>query len=95
MQHPEHLKDLIKSGLTPATIELAKIETVLPVDINRDIGYPVQGLVSLYRIPYPGTEFFRFKAFFYDSCKRYDCSKYPLGEDWIQTRRHLEHLNRF
>ena len=64
MQHPEHMNDLIKSGLMPATIEQAHIETVLPVDITRELGFTVQGLLSLYRIPYPGTEFCRYKAFY-------------------------------
>lgn len=62
--HPTHLEDLRKSGLSDETIREAGFQTVIPCDINKEIGWNVPGLTSCYRIPYPGTDFCRYRCFY-------------------------------
>jgi len=64
--HPTHLEDLRKSGLSDETIREAEIATVIPCDINKALGWNVPGLTSCYRIPYPGTDFSRYRCFYED-----------------------------
>src|SRR5262245_35347973 len=45
--HPAHLDDLRKSGLTDATIELMRVESIEPSDRLKAIG-----VQTAYRIPY-------------------------------------------
>jgi hypothetical protein len=52
--HPDHLKDLEKSGLTPETIEAAGVYTVRPADIGKAIGGNDAGIASALAFPYPG-----------------------------------------
>jgi len=60
--HPEHLADLRKSGLSDETIDKAGVYTVLPGEINKTMGWdaPISSLLAL---PYPGTDFTRYKLF--------------------------------
>jgi hypothetical protein len=62
--HPDHLTDLRKSGLTDKTILEAGIKSVSPDLINKKIGYNIQRLISAYEIPYPDTDFYRYKVFY-------------------------------
>ena len=52
--HPIHLADLKKSGLSDETIKLAEIETIRPDRINKEFGFNIPNLTSVYRIPYGG-----------------------------------------
>lgn len=59
--HPDHLKDLRKSGLSDETIREAGIYSVRPADINKKLGpgFPYPGKIdSLLAFPYPGTDGF-------------------------------------
>ncbi len=60
---PEHYKDLQKSGLSDDTIREACIKSVPPGQINRQLGFNIDGLVSMYEIPFVG-EYSRFKVFY-------------------------------
>ena len=60
----EHLEDLRRSGLSDETIEKANIRSVTPADIQQKLGFIIPGVTSGYEIPYPGTEFSRFKVFY-------------------------------
>jgi hypothetical protein len=66
---PEHLADLRKSGLTDDTIKEHRIESVRPCDIPRLIGFDIDGLVSMYRLPFPMFKdgFERYKLFYHDA----------------------------
>ena len=60
----EHLRDLRKSGLSEKTIVEAGFYTFHPPDkFNKLLGKNVTKLKSVMGIPYPGTEFTRFKLF--------------------------------
>lgn len=61
--HPDHLADLYKSGLSNKTIQEAGIKSLRPADIDRTIGYPTHAK-SAYEIPYPGTDYSRYKMFY-------------------------------
>ena len=63
--HPDHLSDLRRSGLSDETIQYAGIQSVPPGQINRTLGFNVQGLTSMYRIPYDKT-FARYRCFYED-----------------------------
>ncbi len=62
---PEHYKDLQKSGLTDSTIRDAGIKSVSPDQFNKKLGFNIDGLVSMYEIPF-GDEYSRFKLFYED-----------------------------
>lgn len=68
--HQDHLADLRKSGLSDETILEAGIESVRPADIDKIFGYETF-VKSCYEIPYPGTDFSRFKMF-YDEIDKID-----------------------
>jgi hypothetical protein len=62
--HPDHLKDLRKSGLKDETIVGAGIYSVRPADIPKKIGFNDPRIQSLLAFLYPGcNEFERFKPF--------------------------------
>lgn len=62
---PDHLADLRGSGLSDETILEARISSVRPCDIDREIGFNLPGLVSCYRIPFPPDfKYCRFKLFY-------------------------------
>jgi hypothetical protein len=55
--HPAHLADLRKSGLTNETISLQKITTIPPMMIDQLAGFRVPSAVtSAYIIPYPDLQ---------------------------------------
>lgn len=62
--HPLHLADLRESGLTDQTIQEARIESVVPGRITKELRFNIPAIVSMYRIPYPGTDFSRYKCFY-------------------------------
>jgi hypothetical protein len=64
--HPDHLNDLRKSGINDLMIEQSGIHSVRPADIGAII-HANGNLKSLMAIPYPGTDFTRFKLF--PACK--------------------------
>ena len=59
---PSQLADLRKSGLTDETILAAKFHSVPPRLINKILGFNAK-IDSLLEIPYPGTDFSRYKLF--------------------------------
>jgi len=60
---PDHLEDLLKSGLTNEMIEAAGIFSVPPADINKIFGWKIP-IKSLLAFPYPGCDgFIRYKLF--------------------------------
>jgi len=59
---PSQLADLRKSGLTDETILAAKFHSVPPRLINKILGFNAK-INSLLEIPYPGTDFSRYKLF--------------------------------
>jgi hypothetical protein len=62
--HPKHRQDLQKSGLSDETIIRAGIESIRPQDIARELGFNPSGILSAYRIPYPGFNgFCRYRVF--------------------------------
>jgi P4 family phage/plasmid primase-like protien len=62
--HPDHQRDLQKSGLTPETVKAAGIYTARPGDIDRLVGWHDDRITSALVIPYPGIEdFYRLKVF--------------------------------
>lgn len=63
--HPDHLADLKKSGLSNETVLLAGIESVRPDRINKELGFNLPGLISMYKIPY-NDKFARFRCFYED-----------------------------
>jgi len=62
---PEHYCDLTKSGLTDNTIQEADIKSVPPGQVNKKLGFNMDGLVSMYEIPFD-EEYSRFKLFYED-----------------------------
>jgi hypothetical protein len=62
--HPDHLADLRKSGLSDETIIEAKIQTVVPRDISKILGWNPSAVTSCYGIPYPGNGFLRYRCFY-------------------------------
>lgn len=60
---PEHRADLEKSGLTPETIMTSGIYSIPPRDINLILHNNGSNVKSLMGIPYPGTDFTRYKLF--------------------------------
>ena len=52
VDHPGHLADLRKSGLTDATIRAQKITDVPPGMIDQLLGFPTPKVVSAYLIPF-------------------------------------------
>lgn len=66
--HPDHLADLRKSGLSSETILEAGIKSVCPRDIDEIFGYPTYAK-SAYEIPYPGTDYSRYRMFYDDANK--------------------------
>jgi Domain of unknown function (DUF3854)/Domain of unknown function (DUF927) len=70
--HPDHWADLVKSGLTPETIQTLRIYSARPDDIPKLIGWVPEGLMSALVFPYPGTNgFCRVKVFppLIDKCR--------------------------
>lgn len=65
---PEHLVDLRKSGLSDETILESGIKSVRPGDIDKIIGFPTFAK-SAYAIPYPGTDYSRYRMFYDDANK--------------------------
>jgi len=63
--HPDHEADLKKSGLSNETVLLAGIESVRPDRINKELGFNLPGLTSIYKIPY-NDKFARFRCFYGD-----------------------------
>jgi hypothetical protein len=62
--HPDHMKDLMKSGLSPETIQQARIYSVRPADISRKLQGKFQKVESLLAFPYHGNNAFeRYKLF--------------------------------
>ncbi len=70
--HPEHLKDLKKSGLNQEIIAAAGIRSLSPTEISKEIskilGYCPESVLHAYKIPYSITlngvkNFFRIKPF--------------------------------
>lgn len=62
--HPDHLKDLRRSGLYDETIAEARIYSVPPTEIPKLLGWNPIKVESAYLIPYPGKDgFFRMKIF--------------------------------
>ncbi|HPL97323.1 MAG TPA: DUF3854 domain-containing protein [Smithellaceae bacterium] len=76
ISHPKHLADLQKSGLTDATIALAKIESIRPDRIDKELGFRVPNLESVYRIPYD-DKFSRFRCFYFEGAD---------GQKYLQRR---------
>ncbi|ODS34505.1 MAG: ATPase [Candidatus Scalindua rubra] len=60
---PEHYQDLKKSGLSDDTIKEAGIKSVPPDQINKKLGFNVDGLISMYEISFE-EDYSRFKAFY-------------------------------
>jgi hypothetical protein len=62
--HPDHMKDLMRSGLLPETIQQARIYSVRPADISRKLQGKFQKVESLLAFPYHGNNGFeRYKLF--------------------------------
>jgi hypothetical protein len=61
--HPDHLKDLRKSGLSDQTIQEAGIYSVPPCEIAKKLAFNSPKIGSLLAFPYPGCEFERYKPF--------------------------------
>jgi hypothetical protein len=53
LDHPAHLADLRKSGLSDETIRRQKVSDVPPDMIDRLLGFPAPKVVSAYVIPFP------------------------------------------
>ena len=68
--HPGHLADLRKSGLSDETILNHGIKSIPPRDINKIFGYETHAK-SMYEIPYPRTDYSRFKMF-YDEADKFN-----------------------
>ena len=66
--HPDHLADLRQSGLSDDTILDAAIKSVRPAEINKIFGYETCAK-SAYEIPYPGTNYSRYRMFYDDANK--------------------------
>lgn len=66
--HPDHLTDLRKSGLSDETILEAGIKSATPGDIDKIFGYPTYAK-SAYEIPYPETDYSRYRMFYDDANK--------------------------
>ena len=62
--HPDHLADLRRPGLSDEMIATAGIKSVPPMDICRSLKFSPQYLNNAYEIPYPGTDFSRFRCFY-------------------------------
>ena len=67
--HSDHLADLRKSGLSDETILEAVIKSVCPRDIPKKLGFDIPGITSMYEIPYPGTDYSRYKMFYDEADK--------------------------
>lgn len=65
--HPDHLADLRKSGLLDEIISKAGIESVMPHDIDKGIGFPTFAK-SAYKIQY-SKNYSRFKMFYAEADK--------------------------
>jgi len=61
--HPAHWADLMKSGLSPETIQRAGIKSVPPDQINKTIGFDPKNVKSCLEFPYPNISFSRVKTF--------------------------------
>ncbi|MDX6768931.1 MAG: phage/plasmid primase, P4 family [Elusimicrobiota bacterium] len=59
----EHVADLKKSGIMPATAEAARLRGVDAIGLKRGIGFGVSAVKSAVLIPYAGTDFLRAKVF--------------------------------
>jgi len=64
----EHYADPKKSGLSDETIIGAGFKSVYPRDINKIFGYETYAK-SMYEIPYPGTDYSRYKMFYDEADK--------------------------
>jgi hypothetical protein len=63
--HPDHLADLLKSGLTDETIQKAGVYSVPPDEIGRKLGGGDTGITSLLAFPYAGCDGYdRFKCWY-------------------------------
>jgi hypothetical protein len=60
---PEHYTDLQKSGLLDDTIKEAGIKSVQPDQIDKKLGFNIDGLTSMYEIPFDGN-YSRYKVFY-------------------------------
>jgi len=62
--HPLHVEDLRRSGLADATIEMMRVSSVRPADINKLCLGGLPGVESVLEFPYPGVaDFSRYKLF--------------------------------
>ena len=59
---PSHLEDLRKSGLNDETIQEAGLKSVPPRLFKEILDHNAK-IESMYLIPYPGTDFSRYKLF--------------------------------
>jgi hypothetical protein len=63
--HPDHLRDLEKSGLTDETIRAAGLYTVPPDEIGKKLAGGDGGVISLLAFRYPGCDGYeRFKCWY-------------------------------
>jgi hypothetical protein len=67
---PEHKEDLQKSGLSDESIHEAGIKSIPANQINKKLGFSINGLASMYEIPF-NEGYSRFRAF-YGSGKELD-----------------------
>jgi len=68
--HTKHLEDLQKSGLSDETIQQAGIRSVTVEEMSEKLGFEMSGIESAYEIPYPGTDFPRFKVFYAENSSK-------------------------
>jgi hypothetical protein len=61
--HPEHLQDLLKSGLSDETIKENRLYSVLPRDISKKLEGHFPKVESLLALPYGDDGFERYKLF--------------------------------
>jgi len=80
--HPKHLADLRKSGLTDETISRAKIESIRPDRIGKELGYSLQNLESMYGIPYD-DQFSRYRCFYFEG---------TTGSKYLQVKNSVNRL---
>jgi putative DNA primase/helicase len=59
----DHYQDLQKSGLSDSTIKDAGIKSVPKDQINKKLGFNIDGLISMYEIPFDDN-YSRYKVFY-------------------------------
>ena len=80
--HPDHLRDLQRSGLSNEIIREAKIYSLNPDDIFRKTGFNDPRIESVMAFPYPGC----------DGFERYKIFPPQDGRKYIQTKGSPSHL---